>query len=457
MSPKDMEASVFVALLYFFALSFFACLRFHILLLSRFILLLKRFILLLICFILSLSYVILLLFLVLNLVQMVYHSYEWKSLNNILEVSQMPLSLPIALSIILFLFLCYSYHKDRTKLANGNWFWLFIISLLVSVVAYVSQSKTQLAQLLAMVISTLTLFFLVFGLVFLIGLLLLNFKIVHKREKLTLTTLMTFILAIGLALTIAITWANISNFLPISLLYRQLLWFLPISVLYFMSGFISFLISNYLFQKFNWRYKPKAIIVLGCGLINGTELSTLLKSRLDLGLKWFNKTNKRKSKVTVVCSGGQGPDEDISEGQAMARYLSKNGVPETQLIIEDQSKNTYENLLFTKRKLLALIKESRLEENATIDHKTFPILLVTNNFHVLRAAILAKKLGLTVRGVGSKVAPYYLPNALLREYFGIISSNYKRYITTLAILLLLFLILLVILNSYFPELIIQLT
>ncbi|MGN0312810.1 MAG: YdcF family protein, partial [Lachnospiraceae bacterium] len=45
--------------------------------------------------------------------------------------------------------------------------------------------------------------------------------------------------------------------------------------------------------------------------------------------------------------------------------------------------------------------------------------VVTNNFHVFRALQIAKSQGLTnICGIATKTTPLYLPNNMVREYFG---------------------------------------
>lgn len=46
-------------------------------------------------------------------------------------------------------------------------------------------------------------------------------------------------------------------------------------------------------------------------------------------------------------SGGQGPDEVISEALAMKNYAVEMNIPEEDILMEDKSTNTKENLLFS--------------------------------------------------------------------------------------------------------------
>ena len=86
----------------------------------------------------------------------------------------------------------------------------------------------------------------------------------------------------------------------------------------------------------------------------------------------------------IVVTGGQGRDETIPEGVAMARWLMKRGVPEAQIIVEDKSTSTEENLLFARR----LLEERGIAA-------TEPIVVVTNAFHCYRGGEYARMVGFT--------------------------------------------------------------
>lgn len=60
-------------------------------------------------------------------------------------------------------------------------------------------------------------------------------------------------------------------------------------------------------------------------------------------------------------------------------------------------------------------------------------MFTTNNYHVFRAAMYAKRANLKADGVGSKTAFYFLPTAMIREFIGILSRQ-----KTLIVLILIF-------------------
>lgn len=141
------------------------------------------------------------------------------------------------------------------------------------------------------------------------------------------------------------------------------------------------------------------MIVLGAGL-NGEEVGKVLKSRLDEALKYYE-LNKD---VTIIVSGGQGADEVISEAQAMSNYLVENGVSQSQIIKEDRSTTTLENIKFSKE-----ILKSRGDEEKKV-------LIITNDFHLYRAMLIATILGAENEGLASETPIKVRINYMLREY-----------------------------------------
>ncbi|WP_052356685.1 YdcF family protein [[Clostridium] dakarense] len=125
------------------------------------------------------------------------------------------------------------------------------------------------------------------------------------------------------------------------------------------------------------------LVVLGAA-INGKEVSKTLKARLDKALEYYNKNKD----IKIIVSGGQGKDEVISEAEAMYRYLIDKGVDSKQIIKEDKSTTTFENLIYSKRILKGKNKEK--------------IIIVTNDYHLLRSRIIAHILGLENEGLSSQ-------------------------------------------------------
>ena len=148
--------------------------------------------------------------------------------------------------------------------------------------------------------------------------------------------------------------------------------------------------------------EPDAIIVLGAGL-NGEQVSLSLSYRLNTAATYW----KKHPNAVIVVSGGQGPDELCSEAEAMKKYLIQLDIPEDKILEENQSTSTKENFIYSKQVL----------------NQTFPTqsslntVFFTNDFHIFRAGLFAKKYYGAAEGLAAPSVPYLMPNFLIREYF----------------------------------------
>jgi uncharacterized SAM-binding protein YcdF (DUF218 family) len=149
------------------------------------------------------------------------------------------------------------------------------------------------------------------------------------------------------------------------------------------------------------------LIILGAGL-NGDKLSWTLWERVDKGLRILQ-ANKD---MRVVVSGGKGPGEWITEAEAMQRYLVEKGIAKERIIKEEQSTSTMENFRFARE---LLVQQPSYEPSE-------PVLVITNDFHMFRSKILARRNGINPVGVPSPTPWYLRPNAYLREYFAVVKS-----------------------------------
>jgi len=152
------------------------------------------------------------------------------------------------------------------------------------------------------------------------------------------------------------------------------------------------------------RYDEDVMIVLGAG-IRGERVTSLLARRLDEAVTFHR---KNPGALIVVC-GGQGPQEDIAESEAMERYLIAAGVSPDVIVQEDLSTSTFENLSFAR----CLIVDRLGEE--------FTSVLVTNDFHVYRATRIAHNAGIEeVNHIGAYTKWYTLPSNYLREMLAVL-------------------------------------
>ena len=101
--------------------------------------------------------------------------------------------------------------------------------------------------------------------------------------------------------------------------------------------------------------------------------SILLRDRLDTALAYL----KDHPNTRIVVTGGKGDDEHMSEAQCMYNYLTDHGVDGENIYMEDQSRNTWQNVNNT----FALMER----EGWSL---TDDVLLVSSGFHLARIELL---------------------------------------------------------------------
>ncbi len=195
-------------------------------------------------------------------------------------------------------------------------------------------------------------------------------------------------------------------------LERASFWVLLVvfTVFYFSFLVLSFVLYSVFIQIMPHRMNFNYIIIHGCGLADGERRTSLLKSRVDKAAEIYGKC---KIKPVIIPSGGRGSDEKLSEAEAMKAYLLNCGIPEEDIIPEDRSATTLENLKNSKE-----IIDSQSGKKKTA--------LISSNYHIYRCLRLARTIGFRCTGIGSRVAFYYWPSALIREFIAVFLT--KRFL-----------------------------
>lgn len=180
---------------------------------------------------------------------------------------------------------------------------------------------------------------------------------------------------------ILLTWLLAAVLLGYGMFYRYLTVLLPVWVraLFWLclAAVLAFVLFLFLYgQTDTVTHEEDAIIVLGAG-IHGERLSRTLRNRLDAALEY----RAENPDVLIVVSGGQGPQEDITEALAMERYLLAQGVPTEQILREERATSTRENFLFS----FALL-DVRFPNG-------YCAAFVSNDYHIFRAERIARTAG----------------------------------------------------------------
>ena len=169
------------------------------------------------------------------------------------------------------------------------------------------------------------------------------------------------------------------------------------------------LLMAFIAAKHKPAYDKDFVIIPGCSISKQGGLLPLLKGRTNRAIRfaWDQECSSGKQ-AHYIPTGGQGPDEIMSEGSAMEFYLLSHGAEQYEVLPEKLSVNTYENMLFSKK-----IIDAELPKAKTC--------FVTTNYHVLRSGMLARRAGLDAEGVSSDTKWYFWPNGLAREVIAIFS------------------------------------
>ena len=142
------------------------------------------------------------------------------------------------------------------------------------------------------------------------------------------------------------------------------------------------------------------LLVLGAK-VNPGGPSLTLRSRIEAAYDYL--TTHPDS--IAILSGGQGPDEPMTEAKCMYDELVAMGIDPQRLWLEDQSTTTWENMKFSR---------TMLEEKTGAAPEK--LALVSSEFHLFRAQLFARRFGFDPVGVpASTRLPFLTVNYFLRE------------------------------------------
>jgi uncharacterized SAM-binding protein YcdF (DUF218 family) len=118
-----------------------------------------------------------------------------------------------------------------------------------------------------------------------------------------------------------------------------------------------------------------AAIVLGAA-VWGANVSPVFRERINHGIDLYRKGRVRK----LIFTGGQGNPGEPTESSAARDYALQLGIPAGDILIEEKSHTTYENIRYAKQ--------------LTDAHGLRKVLIVSDPLHMKRAVAMARDLGL---------------------------------------------------------------
>lgn len=154
---------------------------------------------------------------------------------------------------------------------------------------------------------------------------------------------------------------------------KTIIYYLRRLVIAIILYFIFCNVIIYLYSLKEPQAGADTMVILGAQVIGDPARPNItLQERLDTALIYLQ---QNPDTVVIVC-GGQGKDESATEASVMKNYLIEHGIKATQIYEEDQSTRT--------------AQQFRYANNLYPLGKT---VVVTNEFHMLRSIMLAKRSG----------------------------------------------------------------
>lgn len=197
--------------------------------------------------------------------------------------------------------------------------------------------------------------------------------------------------------------------------------------------------NPFLFNQFaqSWDiapYKPdnkqySCVIVLGgfsSGESKGKGYFSFSADRFIQGIKLLHK--KKASHILITGGTGSLLPDDYREAEWANKQLQDFGIPDSVILIENNSRNTLENAEFSNE----MLKKAKLSP---------PYLLVTSAFHMRRSLMIFKKAGIDVapypanyiirrKAVISDLVPsaetLFYWNIYIKEVVGYVANSFSR-------------------------------
>ena len=322
--------------------------------------------------------------------------------------------IPAALTVVVCWIAYRRTKAEPRRLSNAYWLLGGVLLLIQVLAALGLPGAGSVLALFAMVIIGAPVLALILT-VFLI----LNGIQMLRRESVSPGNLLSLLLGLALLALMILTIPVIRTDNP---------WLICLLlVILLAAGYLGFRLAAFI--GYSWLYRRLVrnrpadwIVVLGSGLGQGGRVTPLLASRIRTGMA---EAARREARVLIM-SGGKGDDEARSEAEAMGEWAEQNGVDPGHLLLESHSRNTQQNLTLSYR-LVQDHPELTQRPEPVEGPRTQPIeatgLIVTSNYHVMRAAVLARRLGVPAQAAGAPTAGYYWPSAMIREYLAILFSH----------------------------------
>ena len=177
---------------------------------------------------------------------------------------------------------------------------------------------------------------------------------------------------------------------------------------YFISGLIMVLLfSNGLVFKFvsdKWNIdfnvlKKKydyGILMGGMISLNSTTENIIFLKNNNRLLNTIELYKKGIIEKILICGASGSMSSEMKEASLLKHFMVEIGIPNEKIIIEEKSKNTYENALFCSK----ILNEMHPDKNSKI-------LIITSDYHMRRSVACFKKMNIKTDPYVKKPTRYH--------------------------------------------------
>lgn len=131
----------------------------------------------------------------------------------------------------------------------------------------------------------------------------------------------------------------------------------------------------YTYGDYSVDISADAAVVLGAAVWS-TNVSPVFRERINHAIELYRQGKVRK----LIFTGGQGNSNEPTEAAAARAYALANGIPSQDILVEQKSHTTYENIVYAKQ----LADSNNIKK----------VLLVSDPMHMKRAMTIALDVGL---------------------------------------------------------------
>ncbi len=178
-------------------------------------------------------------------------------------------------------------------------------------------------------------------------------------------------------------------------------YFLYALALVLLLSVFAFILAELKAHKGSAKGKKDFLLILGCR-VRGDEAEETLRMRAEKAAEYLK---EYPDTVAIACGGIVHDDQNISEAQAIEEILVSKGIEKERIIREDKSTTTVENFKNAKK---------------IIGDENCSLALLSSDFHLMRANLIAKKAGLDCQTVSAPSPKKEKAKNYIREFFALI-------------------------------------